>query len=75
MSGDGRRSKDGVSLMTVTIEPSTAAGLRSRHREALRRLGLTREEIGELAARYALTTEELAAWNELRSIEFLLGDA
>ncbi|MEU6832823.1 hypothetical protein ABZ894_29615 [Nocardia beijingensis] len=75
MSEDGRESRDGIPPITVTVERSTSAGLRERHREALRRVGLTREEIGELAARYALTPEELAAWDELRSIEFLLDDA
>ncbi|MBF6196077.1 MULTISPECIES: hypothetical protein [Nocardia] len=61
--------------MTVTVEHSTSEELRQRHREVLRRVGMTREEIGELAAQYTLTPEELAAWDELRSIEFLLEDA
>jgi hypothetical protein len=61
--------------MTVTVVHTTVDELRNRHRRVLKRIGMTREELSDLAARYALTPEELAAWDELKSIEFLLEDA
>ncbi|MGY4100072.1 hypothetical protein ACW2Q0_11055 [Nocardia sp. R16R-3T] len=60
--------------MTVTVERVTSEELHRRRGEVLHRVGLTREEIAELAAQHTLTAEEWAAWDELRSIEFLLGE-
>ncbi|GAA5043953.1 hypothetical protein GCM10023318_06150 [Nocardia callitridis] len=74
MNTDGQRSREDDSTVTVTVERATSTELHRRHANILQRLGMTRDEIGELAAQYALTPEELAAWDELRSVEFLLED-
>ncbi|MFC3963466.1 hypothetical protein [Nocardia jiangsuensis] len=60
--------------MTVTIEHVTTDELHRRRAAVLARVGLNLPEITELAAQYMLTPEEPAAWNELKSIDFLLGD-
>lgn len=60
--------------MTVTVEHVTTEELHRRRADVLTRVGLTLPEITELAAQYMLTPEELAAWTELKSIDFLLGD-
>ncbi len=61
--------------MTVTVERLTSEELRQRREDLLAAIGLTYGEISDLAARYMLTPEELAAWDEIRSVEFLLDDA
>ncbi|MFF0501310.1 hypothetical protein ACFYU5_33285 [Nocardia aobensis] len=61
--------------MTVTVERLTSEELRRRREDLLAGVGLTYREISDLASRYMLTPEELAAWDEIRSVEFLLDDA
>ncbi len=40
----------------------------------LDRVGMTFEQMSELATTYSLTSEELLAWDELKAIQFLLDD-
>ncbi|MGV9674576.1 hypothetical protein ACWDSJ_04795 [Nocardia sp. NPDC003482] len=61
--------------MTIKIEYSTRDELRRRREEILQRIGMSRSELAKIADNYALTPEELAAWDEVRSVEFLLEDA
>lgn len=72
---DSGWSTGGDGTVTVTVERVTYEELTRRRGDILTSLGMTREEIAALAADYALTPEELAAWEKLRSIEFLLEDA
>ncbi len=62
------------SSMSITIEHVTNDELHERERRVLARVDLSYQELADLAARYLLTPEELAAWDEVRSIRFLLGD-
>ena len=49
--------------------------LETRRAEILARYGVSLDEFIERAQRYALVGDEWDAWDELRSIAFLLGDA
>ena len=60
--------------MTVTVEHASAADLHERLRRVLADVGMEYAELADLAGRYMLTPEELAAWDEVRAICFLLGD-
>lgn len=60
--------------MSVTIEHSSAAELHERLRRVIADVGMEEAELAALAARYMLTAEELAAWDEVRAIRFLLGN-
>ncbi|GAC55539.1 hypothetical protein [Gordonia amicalis] len=60
--------------MTVTVEVATESGLRRRRKKVLDRVGMTFEQMSELATTYSLTSEELLAWDELKAIQFLLDD-
>lgn len=63
-----------VHVMSVTIEYTSNDELRQRRARVLASVELTYAELAELAAAYALTPEELAAWDEIQAISFLLGD-
>jgi hypothetical protein len=60
--------------VSVTIEHASVAGLHERLRRVLAEVGMDYAELGDLAARYMLTPEESAAWDEVRAIRFLLGN-
>lgn len=60
--------------MSVTIEHTNTAELHARMHGVLAAVGMEYVELADLAARYMLTPEELAAWDEVRAIQFLLGD-
>lgn len=60
--------------MLVTIEHASAVELHERLRRVLAGVHMKETELAELAARYMLTDEELAAWDEVRAIRFLLGN-
>lgn len=60
--------------MTVTIQHASAYELHERLRRVLAGVGMDEAELASLAERYMLTAEELAAWDEVRAIRFLLGD-
>lgn len=60
--------------MPVTIAHASAAELHARLNRVLAEIGMEETELAALAARYMLTPEELAAWDEVRAIRFLLGD-
>lgn len=49
--------------------------LETRRAEILARYGVSLDEFAERAKRYALVGDEWDAWDELRGIAFLLGDA
>jgi len=50
------------------------ADLEARRHEILAALGTAYEELARRAANFELVADEWAAWDELREIEFLLGD-
>ena len=60
--------------MSVTIEHVTKTELELRRAAALARVGLSLEELSDLAASYRLTAEESEVWDEVRRIQFLLGE-
>lgn len=60
--------------MPVTVERASSAELHARLDRALADVGMEYGELADLASRYMLTPEELAAWDEVRAIRFLLGD-
>lgn len=60
--------------MSVTIEHASASELHERLRRVLSEVNLEESALADLAARYMLTPEELAAWDEVRAIRFLLGN-
>lgn len=60
--------------MTVTIHRTSTEELNQRLNEVLAGVGLTERELHEWANKYMLTPEEREAWDEIRSIRFLLGD-
>ncbi len=60
--------------MSVSIEHVTTEDLLARRESVLGRIGLTLDELAELAGRYMLTAEESEAWDEVRRIHFLLGE-
>ncbi|GCB00856.1 MULTISPECIES: hypothetical protein [Mycolicibacterium] len=60
--------------MSVTIEHASAAELHERLAKVLAEISMTEAELAALAVRYVLTAEELAAWDEVRAIRFLLGN-
>lgn len=60
--------------MSVTIERTSAAELHERLAKTLAEVDMAEAELAALAARYMLTAEELAAWDEVRAIRFLLGN-
>ncbi len=55
------------------LEPS-AEELRARHARLLARIGRSREELEVAAEAGDLTGEEFWLWEDLRDVEFLLGD-
>lgn len=59
--------------MTVTIEHASVSELQERLDRALAKVGMDYDELAGLASRYMLTPEELAAWDDVRAIKFLLG--
>ncbi|OBF42576.1 hypothetical protein A5719_03355 [Mycolicibacterium peregrinum] len=60
--------------MSVTIEHASMHELHERLRRVLAEVSMDEKELADLAGRYMLTAEELAAWDEVRAIRFLLGD-
>jgi hypothetical protein len=48
--------------------------LQARRQEVLERVGMSYEELAHRADQRSLVGEEWAAWDEIRSIEFLMGD-
>lgn len=60
--------------MPVTVEHVTRRELAKRRAAALKRVGLSFDELSDLASRYRLTPEETDAWEEVRRIQFLLGE-
>lgn len=60
--------------MSVTVEYKTAGELNKQLECALDRVGMTYDALADLASRYMLTPEELAVWDEVRAVRFLLGD-
>lgn len=60
--------------MSITIEHASVGELRERLRRVLAEIGMEETELVDLASRYMLTPEELAVWDEVRAIRFLLGD-
>lgn len=60
--------------MSITVEHPAESELRSRRAALLEELGQTYEELAELARKYMLTAEELAVWEQVESIDFLLGN-
>ena len=60
--------------MTVTIEHASVDELHKRLSRVLAEVYMDEAELASLASRYMLTAEELAAWDEVRAIRFLLGD-
>ncbi|MFT4088349.1 MAG: hypothetical protein QM658_14585 [Gordonia sp. (in: high G+C Gram-positive bacteria)] len=60
--------------MTITIQKTSAGELRERLKGVLSRVDLQEDQLSDLAAKYMLTPEEREAWDEVRSIRFLLGD-
>jgi hypothetical protein len=55
------------------LEPS-AEELRARRERLLARLGRSRESLEAAADAGQLTSEEFWLWEDLRDVEFLLGD-
>lgn len=55
------------------VEESKEA-LIERRRQILRQLGLTERDLAARAKAGSMTTDEWGAWEELRNIEFLLGE-
>lgn len=55
------------------VEPSLEE-LRSRRDELLRRTHMSRTELEEAAAAGNLTADEFWLWEDIRAVEFLLGD-
>ncbi|CAM3225127.1 hypothetical protein [Tsukamurella hominis] len=60
--------------MSVTIEHTKVPELHERMQGVLAAIGMEYEELADLASRHVLTPEELAAWDEVRSIRYLLGE-
>lgn len=60
--------------MTVTIQRASAPELHERLNRVLANIGMDYAELADLASRYMLTPEELAVWDEVRAVRFLLGD-
>lgn len=60
--------------MAVAIEHASPDELHERLRRVLANVDMDYAELSDLAARYMLTPDELAAWDEVRAIHFLLGD-
>lgn len=56
------------------VEPSREE-LQKRRRRLLDEVGMTRDELGKAAAAGTLTSDQFWAWEDITSIEFLLGDA
>lgn len=48
--------------------------LETRRNEILAQLGRTYDELASDAARYSLVGDEWSAWEEIKNIDFLLGD-
>ncbi len=48
--------------------------LETRRSEILERLGRTYDELASDAERYSLVGDEWSAWEEIKNIDFLLGD-
>lgn len=55
------------------LEPSSQE-LRARRERLLARLGMSRDEAEAAARDGQLTSEEFWIWEDLRDVEFLLGD-
>jgi hypothetical protein len=55
------------------LEPSRP-DLEARRKRLLDRLGMSREEAERAAQSGALSGEQIWIWEDIRSIEFLLGD-
>ena len=60
--------------MPVTVEHVSRDELRRRLEAALNQVGLTLEELTDLAFRYRMTPDEKVAWEEVKRIQFLLGE-
>lgn len=60
--------------MTIVFETPTEPELREKERLALARVGLSYDELAQLAEQYLLTDEEREAWDEIKTIRFLLWD-
>lgn len=58
----------------VTVEHVSGDELRTRLEAALNRVGLSLEELTDLASRYRLTPDETVVWEEVKRIQFLLGE-
>lgn len=68
------RARNGGVRMSVTITHASSADLHERLQRVLAEVDMAESDLAELASRYMLTPEELTAWDEVRSIRFLLGD-
>lgn len=55
------------------VEPSREE-LEKRRRRLLDDVGMSRDELGKAAAAGTLTSDQFWAWEDITSIEFLLGD-
>lgn len=60
--------------MSVTVERTSIAELHARLSRVLETVAMSYDDLADLASRYMLTPDELAAWDEVRAIRFLLGD-
>ncbi|UTM37309.1 hypothetical protein MX572_00165 [Rhodococcus pyridinivorans] len=60
--------------MPVTIERKSTDELHERLEKALARVDMDYSALADLASRYMLTPDELAVWDEVQAIRFLLGD-
>jgi hypothetical protein len=60
--------------MTTRILKPSRDDLEARRKRLLERLGMNREEAGRAADAGVLSGEQIWIWEDLRSVEFLLGD-
>lgn len=60
--------------MTINVEHVTRQELEASLEAVLKGVGLSLEELTHLARRHELSPDEVAAWDEIRRIQFLLGE-
>lgn len=60
--------------MSITVERPTSDELQEQRSHVLAHAGLTYDEIRALAQEYMLTDDEVEVWDEVRRIDFLLGN-
>jgi hypothetical protein len=56
------------------VHEVTRDDLLRRRADILHGLGVTYEDLAKRAGEYALVADEWSAWDEIREINFLLGD-